>query len=62
MAKFVGQSEALANQWLSAVEEDEGLAAAAVTAQIARFALNLTASNMLFLGESYEAMKKNRRP
>jgi hypothetical protein len=36
----------------------EGLAAAAVTAQIARFALNLTASNMLFLGESYDSMKK----
>jgi hypothetical protein len=36
----------------------EGLAAAAVTAQIARFALNLTASNILFLGESYGALKK----
>lgn len=39
----------------------EGLAAAAVTAQIARFALNLTASNMLFLGESYDALKRNER-
>jgi hypothetical protein len=39
----------------------EGLAAAAVTGQIARFALNLTAANMLFLGESYEAMKKQKR-
>jgi len=35
----------------------EGIAAAAVTAQIARFALNLTASNILFLGESYNALK-----
>jgi hypothetical protein len=40
----------------------EGLAAAAVTAQIARFALNLTASDMLFLGESYDAMKKQQCP
>jgi hypothetical protein len=39
----------------------EGLAAAAVTAQIARFALNLTASYMLFLGESYDAMKRQKR-
>lgn len=39
----------------------EGLAALAVTAQIARFALNLTASYMLFLGESYDAMKKRGR-
>ena len=39
----------------------EGLAAAAVTGQIARFALNLTATNMLFLGELYEAMKKQKR-
>jgi hypothetical protein len=38
----------------------EGLAASAVTAQIARFALNLTASNMLFLGEPYDAMKRHR--
>ncbi len=37
----------------------EGLATAAVTAQIARFALNLTASNIIFLGESYDAMKKS---
>ncbi len=35
----------------------EGIAAAAVTAEIARFALNLTASNILFLGESYRALK-----
>ena len=40
----------------------EGLAATAVTVQIARLALNLTASNILFLGESYEAMKLNRQP
>jgi hypothetical protein len=33
----------------------EGIAAAAVTVQIARFALNLTASNVLFLGECYSA-------
>jgi hypothetical protein len=38
----------------------EGLEASAVTAQIARFALNLTASNMLFIGESYEALKRHR--
>lgn len=36
----------------------EGLASAAVTAEIARFAINLTATNLLFLGESYGAMKK----
>jgi len=35
----------------------EGVAAAAVTPQIARFALNLTATNILFLGESYKALK-----
>ena len=35
----------------------QGIAAAAVTAEIARFALNLTASNVLFLGESYRALK-----
>jgi hypothetical protein len=35
----------------------EGIAAVAVTPQIARFALNLTAANLLFLGESYKAMK-----
>ncbi len=35
----------------------EGAAAAAVTVQIARFALNLTASNILFLAESYNALK-----
>jgi hypothetical protein len=38
----------------------DGLAAKAVTAGIARFAINLTASNMLFLGESYDAMKRHR--
>jgi hypothetical protein len=52
---------------LAAVRNDagghgEGLAAAAVTAAIARFALNLTASNMLFLGESYDALKRQERP
>jgi hypothetical protein len=35
----------------------EGIAAAAVTAEIARFALNLTASNVLFVGESYGLLK-----
>lgn len=35
----------------------EGTAAAAVTAEIARFAFNLTASNILFLAESYNALK-----
>jgi hypothetical protein len=39
----------------------EGIAAAAVTSQIARFALNLTASNILFLGESFNALKKQNR-
>lgn len=34
-----------------------GLAAEAVTAEIARFAINLTATNVLFLGETYQAMK-----
>jgi AbiJ N-terminal domain 4 len=38
----------------------EGIAAAAVTAQIARFALNLTASNILFLGGSYDALKRQK--
>lgn len=36
----------------------EGLAAPMVTAQIARYALNLTASNILFLVESYTVLKK----
>ncbi len=35
----------------------DGLAAATVTAQIARFALNLTASNITFLAESHFAKK-----
>jgi hypothetical protein len=35
----------------------DGIAAAAVTAEIARFAINLTASNILFVGESYSLMK-----
>jgi hypothetical protein len=39
----------------------EGLAAVAVTPQIARFAINLTASNLLFLGESYSAMNMQER-
>jgi hypothetical protein len=39
----------------------EGIAAAAVTPEIARFALNLTASNILFLGESYRASKARWR-
>ncbi len=38
----------------------EGLLAPAVTAQIARFAINLTASNILLLGESFDAYKKAR--
>jgi hypothetical protein len=36
----------------------EGIAAAAVTAQIARFALSLTAANIVFLGESYGVLKQ----
>jgi AbiJ N-terminal domain 4 len=36
----------------------EGLEAAAVTAGIARFAINLTATNLLFLGDSYSAKKR----
>lgn len=39
----------------------EGLAAAAVTEQIARFALNLTATNLVFLGECYSTLKKRSR-
>jgi AbiJ N-terminal domain 4 len=39
----------------------EGLAAASVTAEIARFAINLTATNLLFLGDSYSAMKRHER-
>lgn len=35
----------------------EGMAAAAVTPQIARFAINLTASNLLFLGECHAALR-----
>lgn len=35
----------------------DGLAAAEVTVQIARFALNLTASNIIFLAESFSAQK-----
>jgi len=38
----------------------DGTAAAAVTAEIARFALNLTAWNILFLGESYRAFKGDK--
>jgi hypothetical protein len=39
----------------------EGLASAAVTAGIARFAINLTATNLLFLGDSHSAMKTQER-
>jgi hypothetical protein len=39
----------------------EGLASAAVTAGIARFAINLTATNLLFLGDSHSAMKRQER-
>ncbi|MFZ0497181.1 MAG: hypothetical protein WBE80_04185 [Methylocella sp.] len=39
----------------------EGLASAAVTAGIARFAINLTATNLVFLGDSYSAMKSGQR-
>lgn len=35
----------------------EGLATASVTKHIARFALNLTASNLIFLGEAYSTLK-----
>jgi hypothetical protein len=37
----------------------EGIAAAAVTPQIARYALNLTAANILFLTETYKAAFDN---
>jgi hypothetical protein len=40
----------------------EGIAAAAVTPQIARFALHLTASYMLFVGGSYDALKRQNKP
>jgi hypothetical protein len=39
----------------------EGLTCAAVTAGIARFAINLTATNLVFLGDSYSAMKSGQR-
>jgi hypothetical protein len=39
----------------------EGLTSAAVTAGIARFAINLTATNLVFLGDSYSAMKSGQR-
>lgn len=38
----------------------DGIAAAAVTAEIARFALSLTAANIVFLGESYLLLKRRR--
>ena len=38
----------------------EGLTSAAVTAGIARFAINLTATNLVFLGDSYNAMRRRR--
>ena len=55
---------AMLKSGLPAVRNDagghgEGLAATAVSVQIARFALNLTATTMLFLGESYEALKES---
>jgi AbiJ N-terminal domain 4 len=39
----------------------EGLAAKAVTSGIARFAINLTASNIILLGDSYAALKEEQR-
>jgi len=39
----------------------EGLAAKAVTSGIARFAINLTASNIILLGDSYAALKGEER-
>ena len=39
----------------------EGLAAKAVTSGIARFAINLTASNIVLLGDSYAALKEEQR-
>jgi hypothetical protein len=39
----------------------EGLAAKAVTSGIARLAINLTASNIILLGDSYTAMKEEQR-
>ena len=38
----------------------EGIAATAVTAAIARYAISLTASNLVFLGDSYTALKAAR--
>jgi hypothetical protein len=60
--KSLGAYVAMLKAGLPSVRNDagghgEGIAAAAVTAEIARFALNLTASNILFLGESYRALK-----
>jgi hypothetical protein len=39
----------------------DGAAAAAVTAEIARYAIHLTATNLLFLGESYELLLKRKK-
>ncbi len=38
----------------------ESLAASAVTPEIARFALNLTATNICFLGDSYKILKRRK--
>jgi hypothetical protein len=35
----------------------DGLAAKAVTSNVARYAINLTASNLVLLGDSYAALK-----
>ncbi len=56
---------AMLKNGLSSVRNDagahgEGAHAAAVTKEIARFAINLAASNILFLGESYKALKARR--
>ena len=39
----------------------DGLVANAVTAGIARFAINLTASNIVLLGDSYAALKAEQQ-
>ena len=39
----------------------EGLAANEVTAAIAQYAMNLTASNIVFLGDAYSVFKEPKR-
>ena len=38
----------------------EGLTAKAVTASVARYAINMAASNIVFLGEAYSALRQTK--